>query len=184
MPLVYHPSLCRLKQRSYSLQVDGSCFPRSVEQWTASSCHRYGMSIEQIYYRMLSLFSCMRPNCCSTLTEFFGELCPLLRNVFYEPSALSPQGRGVLRGRGMPLVRKPAFSTLRVYSEGNEREPTQELNAWSSAPAPLAGNAHLAHQGERADRLRLLGELSAQGVTRDRDRTPSRDGRTNGALLA
>src|SRR5450755_3241170 len=76
----------------------------------------------------------------------------------------------VILSRCCPEIRKAfrrrdpsAFSE--DQSEGNEREPTQEPNEWSSAPAPLAGNAHLARQGERADRLRLLGELSAQGVT-------------------
>jgi transposase len=50
-------------------------------------------------------------------------------------------------------------------SEGNEREPTQEPNEWSLAPVPLAGNAHLAHQVERADRLQQLTDLSTQGIT-------------------
>lgn len=76
----------------------------------------------------------------------------------------------VILSRCCPEIRKAfrrcdpsAFSEDR--SEGNEREPTQEPNEGPLVPTPLAGNAHLAHRGERADRLQLLDELSAQGVT-------------------
>jgi transposase len=73
-------------------------------------------------------------------------------------SRCSPEIRKAFRRRD-----PSAFSEDQL--EGNEREPTQESNEWPLAPDPLAGNAHLAHREERTDRLRLLGELSAQGLT-------------------
>jgi len=71
-------------------------------------------------------------------------------------SRCCPEIRKAFRGRDLS-----AFS--KDQPEGDEREPTQEPNECPSVL--LAGNAHLAHQVERADRLQQLGELCAQGVT-------------------
>jgi transposase len=73
-------------------------------------------------------------------------------------SRCCPEIRKVFRGRD-------PSSSLEDQSEGNKKESTQESDDWSLAPGPLAGNAHLAHQVERADRLQQLTELCAQGVT-------------------
>ncbi len=37
-----------------------------------------GGTLEQIYYRNVPFFSCLRPNCWGTLTEFLREMCRLL----------------------------------------------------------------------------------------------------------
>jgi transposase len=73
-------------------------------------------------------------------------------------SRCCPEIRKAFRGRD------PSTSS-EDQSEGNKGKPTQEPNACPLASDPLAGDAHLAHRVERADRLQQLGELCAQGIT-------------------